>query len=237
MVRNVNHHKRPSTVRRLLAASLVMVVLGLVAAGPGLAQEPVNRSWGLGWDEGLTLRYWFGGKWEFSLAGGPDDYLVKDEVRSWNLTDPEQLQGQLEIPRDLRDEHGWVRVQTGRLIAHHQQLALVGYTGLVYEWIDHQERSLELDNLLGDYDTFELDRFTHHWILTLGLRPSWQPTDFMTIESSFGLNFTWTSWDQDTRQTWAGIEGENRSITSGHGRTFQDFGWDGLASLQFLFWF
>ena len=95
----------------LLGWAVIMVWAGL--ACPAGAQEPVQRRWGFGWDDGLTLRYWLGGKWELALSAGPDDYLVKDEVRSWNLTDPPQLQGQLEIPRDQRDEHGWVRFQAG----------------------------------------------------------------------------------------------------------------------------
>jgi len=197
----------------------------------------VDRHWGIGWDSGLTVRYWLGGKWELALYAGPDDYLVKDEVQSWNLEDPPSLQGQLEVPRDQRDEHGWVRFQAGRLITRQKTLALVGYAGVVYEWIDHQDRRLELDSLAGDYDTLEITRFTHHWVLALGLRPSWQPADFLTIEMGFGLNFTWESWDQTMTQTWAGIEGESVMVTTGHGRSFQDFGWEGLSSLQFIFWF
>lgn len=220
---------------RVIILGWVLLTIGFGSAAR--AQEPVDRHWGIGWDDGLTVRYWLAEKWELALAAGPDDYLVKDEVRSWNLEDPPPLQGQLEVPRDTRDEHGWVRFQVGRLITRQRTLALVGYTGVVYEWIDHQDRRLELDSLAGDYDTFEITRFTHHWVLALGLRPSWQPTDFLTIEMSFGLNFAWESWDQTTTRTWAGIEGQSREITSGHGRSFQDFGWEGLSSLQFIFWF
>ena len=66
----------------------------------------------------------------------------------------------LEVPLDHREEHGWVRFQAGRLIAGKRDLSLVGYAGVVYEWVDHQERSLQLDQMIGEYDTFELDRFT-----------------------------------------------------------------------------
>lgn len=226
-------------VERKWTRAAILALVGLLVSIPGLGlgQEPVERTWGFGWDDGLTLRYWLDGKWEFALSAGPDDYLVKDEERTWQAGDPQDLQGMVEVPRDVRDEHGWVRLQAGRLVAKRDNIALVGFTGLTYEWIDHQDRHLQLDSMQGDYDTYELTRFTHHWVWALGLRPSWQATSFMTIETSFGLQFTWDSWDQSIHETWAGVEGESLIITSGHGRSFQDFGWEGMASLQFMFWF
>jgi|GEM_PF-1851202 len=231
--------RRSGSTARSLTLLVLAFVLGTLIPGTAAADDDeggITRRWGLGWDQGFTVRRWLGGVWELGVAAGPDDYLVKEESRSWNLNDPPAHQGQVEIPRDQREEHGWVRGQVGRLIKHHESLALVGYAGLVYEWIDYQERALELDNLVGDYDTWELDRFTSRWILQLGLRPSWQPAEFLTIEMAFGLQFVWENWDQKSSQTWAGVPGRDYHETSGNGSHFQDFGWEGLSSLQFIFW-
>ncbi len=226
-----------TTLRKMgpAAAGLVLILVSL--AGPVLAQEPVQRAWGVGWDDGLTVRGWLKGRYELSLAAGPDDYLFKDQTRLWDTAYPSALQGRLQVPQDQREEHGWVRAQVGRLVLHQDQLSVVSYLGLTYEWIDHQELRLSLDELEGDYDKFELDRFTHHWALSLGLRPAWRVTPRFTVETSFGLQFTWDSWDQTLVSSYAGGEGTQREITAGHGRSFSDFGWEGLTSLEFVFWF
>ncbi len=215
----------------------VLMLVTSVLAVPALGAERAPQAWGVGWDDGLTVRRWLGSQWELSVAAGPDDYLTQSETRQYFLADPSLQHGTLQVPQDNRQEQGWVRVQVGHLITRRDDLALVGYTGLVYNWIDYQERSLVLDRLVGDFDTWELDRFTERWILSLGLRPSWRPADFLTIEMAVGLNFIWESWDQVTERTYAGVTGADRTVDSGHSRAFEDFGWEGAASLKFLFWF
>lgn len=220
----------------LLTAGLVLAT-GLFFPGSVMGQEPVQRRWGLGWDHGLTLRGWLSGRWEFSVAAGPNDYLNKSEVRNWRFLDPPTVQGVLEVPDDVREEHGWVRAQAGRLIRKQGDFALVGYLGLAYEWAVFQERSLVLQDLSNDYATTELDRHTRRWIMTAGFRPSWQVTSLLTLETSFGLDFMVENWDQDRGETFAGQQGVNREQTSGHGEFFRDFGIDGSASIQLFFWF
>ena len=209
----------------------------LLCANPAGAQnQSIERTWGLGWDDGLTLRRWVAGTWELGLGAGPSDFLKKEESQSWLLTDPLAQQGLSEIPVDSREEHGWARLQIGRLIKSQNNLALVGFSGLTYEWIDYQEKILTLNTLVGDYDTNELDRFTSRWSLSVGLRPSWRPTDFMTIEMAVGLRFVWESWDQKIVQGPAGVQGYDYEKLHGYSRTFEDFGWSGMSSLQFIFW-
>ena len=221
-----------------VAGGLLVIIVGLLAtAAPAAAGERAEQRWGVGWDDGLTVRRWLGGQWELSLSAGPDDYLTKTETRHWFLSDPALQQGTLQVPEDHREEQGWVRAQIGHLITRRDDIALVGYSGLVYNWIDYQERALVLDRLVGDFDTWELDRFTERWVLTLGLRPSWRPTDFMTVELAVGLNFIWESWDQATERTYAGVDGADTSVDNGHSGAFEDFGWEGASSLQFFFWF
>lgn len=218
---------------RLAAA---MLLLGLLLPGAVQAQDKVDRQWGVGWDNGLTVRTWLGGKWELAIAAGPEDYLSKEETRSWNLNTPAPQQGLLEVPEDIREEHGWVRFQVGRLIKKKGQFAATGYGGVVYEWIVHQERNLMLHEMNNLYDTFELDRHTQRWVFTLGLRPSWEPVSFLTVEAAFGLNFIVEDWDQTTSQTWAGVEGRDYQELDGHGQQFEDFGLEGMASIQIFIW-
>ncbi|MCP4293341.1 MAG: hypothetical protein GY780_16065 [bacterium] len=213
--------------------------LMLVLLLPSLAasQEPVQRKWGFGWDHGLSARMWIDGHWELSVAAGPDDYLSKTETRNWMLNAPPAHHGLLEIPEDIREEHGWVRIQGGRLIKNLDPFSIVGYAGLTYEWIVRQERSLTLEGLNTDFDTFELDRHTQRWIMTLGFRPAWQPTSFLTVEAAFGLNFIIENWDQSSYQTYAGVSGHDYQELDGHGQMFQDFGLEGLSSIQVFLWF
>ncbi len=222
---------------RGLVAVLLLGLSLMVTADLALANERPSQAWGVGWDDGLTVRRWLGGQWELSLSAGPDDYLTKSESRQWFLSDPALQRGTLQVPADNRQEQGWVRMQLGHLVSRRQDVALVAYSGLVYNWIDYQERSLDLNRLVGDFDTWELDRFTERWVLTLGMRPSWRPTDFLTIELAMGLNFIWESWEQETERRYAGVLGEDRSLDEGHSRAFEDFGWEGASSLQFFFWF
>lgn len=212
-----------------------LVVALLLAGGPSVADAEL--AWGVGWDDGLTARCWLDDRWELALSAGPDDHLTKEEVRSWLLTQPPQQQGSLEVPLDTRQEQGWVRLQLGRRLATHRPLRLVGFVGFTYNWIDFQERVLQLDDLLGDYDSWERDRFTDRWLLSVGLRPAWRPTSYLSLEAAFGLEFVWEHWDEHIDRTYAGIAGGDHLVTDGHGRSFSDFGWEGLSSLQIIFWF
>ncbi len=233
MVQQMQSNVWESTkVRRSLFIGLLLVL-----ALPVQAAEQEAKAWGVGWEDGITVRRWLADRWELSVAAGPNDYLVKTESQTWNLRDPAQQHGALEVPEDHRREEGWVRAQIGHLVTRRGDFSLVGYSGLVYTWRDYQERSLELNHLVGDYDTWELDRFNELWILTLGLRPSWRPVDFMTIELAVGLNFVWESWDLTTERVYASTPGSDTSADSGYSRGFEDFGWDGVSSLQFFFWF
>ena len=228
--------RRPLNI--LFIKSLLLVALLVLMSIPGMspAQEPVERTWGFGWDHGLTARAWINGLWEVSLAAGPDDYLTKVESRSWLLADPAGQHGFLEVPEDVREEHGWVRVQAGRLIRQQGDFTVTGYGGVVYEWVVHQERSLLLHDLNNDYDTYEQDRHTRRWIMTLGFRPAWQATSFLTIEAAFGLNFIVENWEETIHRTYSGNPGFDYQELDGHSEIFEDFGLEGLASIQVFIW-
>lgn len=214
----------------------LLVLCSMLLTGVAWAETRVERTIGVGWDNGLTLRYWVAGQWELAIGAGPDDHLIKEESRAWRLDTPPGLNGQLEIPTDQREEHGWVRFQIGRLMASRDNLDLVLFSGLTHEWSSEQTKSEIFDPVVADYDMRDVDRYTKIWSLELGLRPSWRPVDFLTIEMAFGLRFNWESWEQTQLESQAGTDGHDRTITDGHGRSFDDFGWDGVTSLQFIFW-
>ncbi len=198
------------------------------------AQE---HAWALGWDHGMTLRYRPAAGWIVSLAAGPDDYLHKAELRATRLADSDELHGLLQMPRDEREEHGWARLQLDRELRREGPFAIRGFGGLTYEWYNHQERLILLNDLIHDYDTSELDRHTDRWILTLGMRPVWQVKDWLTIETAFGLRFIHDQWDQTRHRTYAGVSGRDVEITDGKDQYFQDFGCEGAASVQVFLWF
>ena len=109
----------------------------------------VERNWGLGWDERpdgppLAGRDLGTGAWR----PGPDDYLSKDEVRSWDTGRPPLAAGaQLEVPRRTRGaKQGWVP-SPGWAACWRASgpWLLVGYAGLALPVDRRPGRSLELD--------------------------------------------------------------------------------------------
>ena len=219
---------------RWSAASALILLL----AAPALAGDDApgrERVWGFGWDQGLTVRRWLGA-WELSLAAGPNDYLDKSEQRVFDPDAPDDLQGALEVPADDRREEGWVRLQAGYRVARYQSLAAVAFTGLVYNWEDSQYSHIHLGQD-GLYDAYDTGRFTHRWALELGMRPAWRPVPFLSIETAFGLRFSWQTWSETEHQVYDSGLTSVRTERNGDFSSFQDFGWDGLGSLQIVVWF
>lgn len=211
----------------------------VAVASAGVETGPVDREWGLGWDEGLTARLWLGGVWELGVAAGPDDFLQDIEVSEYGTGYPPEWD---EFSYDRAEEHraesGFVRGQVGRLLARRGPLAVVCYTGLQYRWSDGRnayDRSYPDDPDQNNAATIDED--SSHWTLTLGLRPSFVVLDFLTIETAFGLEYRW--FDYETVGRWENPEtGELRTETSTRsGNSFADNGWNGMASLQIMVWF
>ena len=221
---------------RLLSAAAAVCLLGLLLLGTtDVEAADRERKWGFGWDDGLTLRRWLG-DWELALSAGPNDYLSKTEERIWDPSDPIDLQGALEVPADDRREEGWVRFQVGHLAATYDDFGLVVFSGLTYNWRDVQNSSTALD-YTGLYDSYDWSYFDNNWILELGLRPSWRPVEFLSIEMAYGLRFTWTDRTETKVQSLDGGLNVIRTERASDYRSFSDFGWSGLGSLKFLFWF
>lgn len=221
------------------AGILVLVFLWSVPSVSAVETGPVERKWGLGWDSGLTVRLWLGGVWELAVAAGPDDYLWNSEDHYYDTGYPPSWEEREEYTDSAdRIESGFVRFQAGRLVSRRGPLALVGYSGLQYGWTDDRYSyswvSVD-DPVMTAIRTTDFDIST--WTLTLGLRPSWVILDFLTIETAFGLEYRWISRD------WAELteypETGRVYIRTGFedGNSFNDSGWHGMSSLQFIVWF
>lgn len=226
--------KRMPSGRCALLAGLIMMLTALPVRAERTDDERA-RNWGFGWDSGLTVRRWLG-DWELSLAAGPNDYLDKSEQRSWDTAASGEQQGALEVPRDDRREEGWVRLQAGFRAARYQTLAAVVYAGMVYNWRDAQQSSTYL-SFDGLYDRRDVDRFAGRWVAELGFRPAWRPVPFLSIETAFGLRFSWENWSATEIRTFASGDRTITTESNGDLSSFQSFGWTGMGSLQLIVWF
>jgi len=219
----------------------LMVLVFMWSAPRAFAGEtgPVDRKWGLGWDKGLTARLWLGGVWELGLAAGPNDHLNDRETHSYNTGQPPEWDDQEKLSRsDDRSEAGFVRFQAGRLVSRRGPLALVCFSGLQYQWIDFQSNSnrIEVDDPDNSYLTVR-DFDSSIWTLSLGIRPSFVVLDFLTIETAFGLEYRWFKSEYIERREYPETGQILVEVGVDEGNSFDDSGWYGVGSLQFIIWF
>lgn len=223
---------------RRYAAAMTALVLGLTLTAsfvPAAETGPIQRRWGLGWDRGLTARLWLGGTWEMAVLAGPSDYLNRrQEYRFDSGWSPREENSSSEE----KEEAGFVQVQAGRLVTRRGPLAAVCYAGLGYDWSDARtgtdQRSIEAqENSMVRIRHY--DRST--WTLTLGLRPSWEVLDFLTLETAFGLAYTWRKSEENDRYEYPETGELRVRSDSSRGNSFTYWGWYGLGSLQFIVWF
>lgn len=225
--------------RVVLIGILVGMVMLQGASAFAVETGPVDRKWGLGWDNGLTARLWLGGVWELGLAAGPDDFL-RDETRYDYDTgsDPYWNERRETTIIEDRTESGFVRLQGGRLISRRGPLAAVCYMGLQYLWTDSRYVHDYVDEIdPEDSYTRSRDNDSSIWSLSLGLRPSYEIMDFLTVEMAFGLIYSWRQYDDFERSEYPS-SGRVQVDSSVDKRTsFDYFGWNGMYSLQFIVWF
>ena len=221
------------------AGILVLVLLWSVSSASAVETGPVDRKWGLGWDSGLTVRLWLGGVWELALAAGPDDYLRNLEYQNYDSGYPPYWEERDEhTSSGDRTESGFVRFQAGRLISRRGPLGVVCYSGLQYYWSDSQYSSTMIDVDDPDHSYISIRSYGRStWTVSLGLRPSWQILDFLTIETAFGLEYRWLKYDEIDRREYPETGRFYLRTGSDDGRSFDDSGWRGMSSLQFIIWF
>jgi len=215
--------------------------LVLVAAVPSLAVEsgPVDRKWGMGWDDGLTARLWLRGTWELGVAAGPNDNLRNTDRSTYDTGSPPLWEeSQENTLSDDRTESGFVRAQAGRLLARRGPLAAVCFLGLEYAWSDGGGGNTRTSvDLLDNSYTESWDNDSSAWTLTLGLRPSFEILGFLTIETAFALEYRWLDSQWVDRIEYPDTGRVLIDVQSGSGNRFDDAGWTGTGSLQFFIWF
>jgi hypothetical protein len=225
--------------KNLLSGILVLVLVWSVSAAFAVETGPVDRKWGLGWDNGLTARLWLAGVWELAVAAGPDDFLLDKETHTYDTGQPPSWDEQEERSvSDDRSESGFVRFQAGRLLSRRGPLALVLFSGLQYQWLDGQNNTnlVGIDDPDNSYKSV-LDYDSSAWTLSLGIRPSFVILDFLTIETAFGLEYRWFKNEWVDRREYPETGQVRVAVETDEGNTFRDSGWDGMASLQFIIWF
>ena len=219
----------------ILALVIILSAIGTNAAETG----PVDRKWGLGWDNGLTARLWLGGVWELAVAAGPNDNLSTSEGFQYDTgRPPEWDESESRSVREDKRESGFVRLQAGRLVSRRGPLALVCYSGLQYTWSDsrYSYSEVDLDHPENSLDSVrDYDRST--WDLRLGIRPSFIILDFLTIETAFGLQYSWSSAVEAERTVYPETGQVQLYTDTDDGHRFSYYGWSGMGSLQFIVWF
>jgi len=218
---------------------LVLVFMWVAPAAFAVDTGPVDRKWGLGWDNGLTARLWLGGVWELGVAAGPDDFLMDQETHFYDSGQPPSWDELEERSvSDDRSESGFVRFQAGRLLSRRGPLALVLFSGLQYQWLDGQNNTnlINIDNPDNSYKSV-LDYDSSSWTLSLGIRPSFVILDFLTVETAFGLEYRWFTNEWVERREYPETGQVRVGVTTDEGNTFTDSVWEGMASLQFFIWF
>lgn len=219
----------------------VFIFLAAVVFQQAAAVEtgPVERKWGLGWDNGLTARLWLAGVWELGVAAGPQDFLKDTEGYEYDTGyPPEWRESEAESLAEDRTESGFVRAQIGRLVARRGPLAMVCFTGLQYQWSDGRSqysREYPLDP--DESFTHSSDNDSSVWTLGLGIRPSFIILDFLTIETAFGLEYRWFNSEYTLRREYPETGQLILETSTDDAHRFDDSGWTGMGSLQFIVWF
>ena len=225
--------------RGALTGILAMAIMFSAVLASAAETGPVDRKWGLGWDSGLTARLWLGGVWELAVAAGPNDNLSTSEGFEYDTgRPPEWNDYESQNVREDKRESGFVRFQAGRLVSRRGPLAVVCYSGLQYTWTDSRYSYSEISvlNPENNRDTVrDYDRAT--WALSLGLRPSFVIMDFLTIETAFGLHYSWGSYEEIDRTVYPETGQVRMDGRVDETSSFSYSGWSGMGSLQFIIWF
>lgn len=220
---------------------ILLAVLLLATAAAAAGDDTVRvRKWGLGWDNGLTLRRWVG-TWELGVAAGPDDWLDESATRRWDTDEPDSLQGRESNYDEYRRESGFVRLQAGRRVANQGPLDLLAHANIQYRWRDQRS---EYNRYYATYEVYDrTDRWIETWTASLAIRLAWRPLDALSIETAFGLAYSWEDEERVATYTQRDLDPplESDDVTvqqiGRSTRRFSAHGWTGLGSLSFIYWF
>ncbi len=223
----------------------IILALAVLVSSASLCDARTHeKTWGVGYDKhyssigGLTIRRWLGPDWELGVSAAPMDASTDRRTWSWgdDVTEDEAIE---EIPDDDTRESGWIRMLLGRRLLRQDDLDLMFDLGLKYWWADSRNYSRYYYEYSERTTINVTDIFDDEWVLSLDLRPSYDLSRRMSIEARFGLKFTWSDERRDTlRREIEGTDIEDVfTASTTEYRSFNSYGWSGLGSLSFLFWF
>lgn len=213
-------------------------IAALLLPAAVLAADAVPRTWALGWVDGITLRHQISRSWDLNLAAGPNDRW-QDSSTTVHDSESDVDGGISYRPSDDKREQGWVRLGAGRALTAEGPFRLAGTLSLRYLWSREQDLSQTVFEPGVDESLRLIRTNRDDWSLDLGLRASVALGERFWLETRFGLVYAWRS--TDTRTTHRRLEGSDYSETvdvdNSKLKTFNDYGWYGTSTLDFVFWF
>lgn len=215
---------------------MLCVLVGVGGTARAEGRDP-GRAWGLGWDDGVTVRR-FVGPWELGLSAGPYDHRGDDATVTTSPDLPDSLNGTVVGSSADRRESGFVRLQVARPVAAYRSLSLSAVAGATYTWTDESSTDLRFYTWDGDWRRERRDVFSDSWRVTAGARLSWFPVPFLSLETEFGLAMRWVDATTSRYTLGPGETEPELSEATASDHYFDDFGPYSLTSdVQIVVWF
>jgi len=217
---------------------LLALAVAALPTAAALAADAEPRTWALGWADGLTLRHQLTHAWDLNLAAGPNDSW-EERTRIARDDDDPQEAWIGSTPTDDKREQGWVRLTAGRRLSGDGPVLLSGILGLRYLWSREQDYHETVYDPGVDQNLTLIKTNRDDWNLDLGLRLGAALNERFWLETRFGLVYAWRSTDEreTRRRLQDGDYSEDIEETHTDLKTFRDYGWYGLGSLDLVFWF
>ena len=210
----------------------------MVLAGAVQAQELdiQQRPWGFGWDGNPTVRRQLGA-WQLAVTAGPDVILRDYQHYDFDPGLPDSLVG-FQTDDNKNDlKGGTVGLDVLREVARQDNLVFSGLVGGTYQWGDIERWSTDYYPD-GEFRDTRISGSWDRWTLRLGGRMAWYPVPFVSLETAFGLAYSW--YNQDTQQRNHDYGATEWTVDNSHDRTreFDSFGFTDLTTdVNLVVWF
>jgi len=211
------------------------VFLALIFCLPSTSQaefKPSEHRWTIGYETGITLRYFLGENWEVYLGGGPNDSKGEDTYSSSRFSDDDLLEPYSSDKDEFKTEEGFVYLGAGRTILRDNRFWMATTFAVKYHWKNFQNTDYSERH---DNESYNRRQTTGHRMKThayLGLRPSYDITSRITLMVGFGVFFSHMTETKDRRsQDEEGLT-ETRHMTDTEDRVGL-YGYYGIDSISF----
>lgn len=169
----------------------ISVILVILLSSPCSAgTEKPDFRWTIGYENGITLRRYFGENWEVYIGGGPNDSKRDETFQRYDFAED----GTSELTYDDQDsdktEEGFVYLGVGRKVVEADRFVMTGTLSVKYRWRNFQDRDRN-ENL--ENERISIREYVGHNMTTtvyLGLRPSYDITPRITLALNFGINYS-----------------------------------------------